>query len=175
MLCSRCGTENAVGSQFCTRCWSPMQQSASAGGTQSGRPLDTAPRSSYETVPQIPAPPFGQIGPASQWTHPSTQPYAQPRSAGSRAVVALVLGALSSFMWCPALSIAAILVGRSELKAIEMGQSPREGHTFAKVGYILGVVFTIVHVGAVLLFVLIYGAAIIVWLLAMLAVIASGG
>jgi hypothetical protein len=77
-------------------------------------------------------------------------------------------------MWCPVLPVAAILVGRSEIRAIERGESSPEGHTLAKVGYILGIVFAILQIGGILLFVLIYGAAILVWLLAVLAMIASG-
>ena len=91
---------------------------------------------------------------------------------------AVVTGGRTPRGWIPSLIIgliAAWLVGRSELKAIERGQSPSEGHTIARVGYILGIVFTIAHIGIVALFGVIYGAAIVLWILAMLAAIASGG
>jgi hypothetical protein len=173
MLCQRCGTDNAVGAQFCSRCWAPMQDVAPPSPSQPGRSFDTAPRSAYETMPQTPASQFGPM--QNVPPRPMTNPFVRPsRSASARAIVALVLGALSSFVWCPALSIAAWLVGRSELKAIERGQSHPEGHTIARVGYILGIVFTIAHVGIMALFGVIYGAAIVLWILAMLAAIASG-
>jgi hypothetical protein len=150
-----------------------MQQAAPHDTSQPGRPFDTSPRSAYETVPQKPVSAFGALqGPP----RPSTSPFAQPaRGASARSVVALVLGALSSFIWCPAISIAALILGRMELKAIDRGESSPEGQTLARVGYILGIVFTVVHVGIVLFFVLVYGAAIIVWLLAVLAKILAGG
>jgi hypothetical protein len=172
MLCPRCGTDNPVGAQFCTRCWSPMQQVAPPNPSQPGRPLDTSPRSAYETVSQTPAPDFGAM---QQFPRPMTRPFVQSgRGASARAIVALVLGALSTFFWCPGISLAALLLGRMELNAIGRGESSPDSYTFARVGYILGIVFTVIHVGVVLLFVLVYGAAIVVWILAVLAMLLAG-
>lgn len=178
MLCPRCGTDNVPDAQFCARCWSPLRP-AEHTAPPPERHGETAPRVAYDTAPHS-GPAFGEVydggvrSPVAR-SHPGVSYGAARGGASAKAVVACVLGALSTFMWCPALSIAAIVIGRSEVKAIERGQSSPEGHTLAKVGYILGIVFTIMHVGAFLVFGLIYGAAIVIWILAALAAAASGG
>jgi hypothetical protein len=73
------------------------------------------------------------------------------------AITALVLGIVSVVMWCPALPIAALVIGKKELNAISRGESSQAGQTFAKVGFVLGIAFTIIQG----LFWLVYGAFII--------------
>lgn len=71
---------------------------------------------------------------------------ANPAGAGqnnSKAIIALVLGILSLACCGFFAGIPAIFVGRSELKAIDEGRSPESNRTLAKVGFILGIVGTV--------------------------------
>jgi len=80
--------------------------------------------------------------PVAQPVEPS-QP-TQPSSTGStRAVATLILGILSLVCGGFVTGIPAIILGNMELKAIKNGEAPKEGEGVAKVGYILGIVGTI--------------------------------
>jgi hypothetical protein len=80
-----------------------------------------------------------------------------------------VLGLVSVVMWCPPISITAAVLGKKEMNAIERGESSPGGQTFAKVGFIMGIIFSIIHG----LFYAFYGAFIVIWLIAMFAAAAS--
>jgi hypothetical protein len=68
----------------------------------------------------------------------------QPTQAGStRAVVTLILGILSLVCAGFLTGIPAIILGNMELKAIKKGEAPKEGEGVAKVGFILGIVGTV--------------------------------
>ncbi len=78
-----------------------------------------------------------------------TSPVAPPpppmagQSSSGKAVAALILGILSLVCFGFLAGIPAIILGRMELKAIDQGLSPESNRTLAKVGYILGIVGTI--------------------------------
>jgi len=68
----------------------------------------------------------------------------QPTQTGStRAVVTLILGILSLVCAGFLTGIPAIILGNMELKAIKKGEAPKEGEGVAKVGFILGIVGTV--------------------------------
>lgn len=93
------------------------------------------PSTSGFTPPPPPPPPSGQTG-----------------SASTNAILALVLGILS-FIMCPIiLAIAAWIMGKNELKAIDNKQSPEEGRTFAKIGMWLGIINIILSIIGMLIF-----------------------
>lgn len=78
-----------------------------------------------------------------------------PAPSNSKATIALVLGILS-LVCCGFLAgIPAIILGRSELKAIDEGRSPETNRTLAKVGWILGLVGTILSVVGAIVYILI--------------------
>lgn len=80
--------------------------------------------------------------PVAQPVEPS-QP-SQPSSTGStRALITLILGVLSLVCGGFVMGIPAIILGHMELKAIKNGEAPKEGEGVAKVGYILGIVGTV--------------------------------
>lgn len=80
--------------------------------------------------------------PVAQPVEPS-QP-SQPSSTGStRALATLILGILSLVCGGFVMGIPAIILGHMELKAIKSGEAPKEGEGIAKVGYILGIVGTV--------------------------------
>lgn len=64
-------------------------------------------------------------------------------SDNTKAIVTLVLGILSLICCGFFTGIPAIFVGKSELKAIDEGRSPETNRSLAKVGFILGIIGTI--------------------------------
>jgi hypothetical protein len=89
--------------------------------------------------------------------------------ASSRAITAFVLGIAAFFLGCLPLAIAAWIVGRKEVNAIDRGMAPAAGRTFARVGFIMGMVLTILQTLALLVVLAIYGTMIIVFIMAAIA------
>ena len=71
---------------------------------------------------------------------PSSEPV---QTASSRAIAALILGILSLVCMGFTTGIPAIILGSMELKAIKSGTSPKVGEGVAKIGYILGIIGTV--------------------------------
>ncbi len=89
--------------------------------------------------------------PVAQPVQPTPQPSGAPSQTGStRAVVTLILGILSLVCGGFLTGIPAIIIGHMELKAIKNGEAPREGEGVTKVGYILGIVGTVLTCLAIL-------------------------
>lgn len=79
---------------------------------------------------------------------PVAEPIASPPppqvpGASSRAIAALILGILSLICMGFFAGIPAIILGSMELKAIKAGTAPLAGEGVAKVGYILGIIGTV--------------------------------
>ena len=72
-----------------------------------------------------------------------------------RGVLILVLGILGLMMSCGVLSIIAWIMGKRDLGLIQRGYMDKEGEALTKVGYILGIVGTILFM-IVLLFIAAY-------------------
>lgn len=72
-----------------------------------------------------------------------TPPGPTPPAASTRALAALICGILSLVCMGFVTGIPAIILGSMELKAIKAGSSPTAGEGIAKVGYILGIVGTV--------------------------------
>jgi small-conductance mechanosensitive channel len=79
----------------------------------------------------------------------------------TKAIVTLVLGILSIICCGFLAGIPAIFLGRAELKAIDEGRSPEQNRNLAKIGYILGIVGTILSILATLAYIGIIVLAII--------------
>lgn len=75
-----------------------------------------------------------------------------PVSSGpsGRAVASLILGILSLICMGFLTGIPAIILGSMELKAIKRGEATQAGEGIAKVGYILGIIGTVLTCLAVL-------------------------
>jgi hypothetical protein len=69
-----------------------------------------------------------------------------PQSAGTQAVVALILGILGLIPCCSLLAPIAWFIGNQELKAIAQGRSSATGEVFAKIGMVLGMLGTLMLV-----------------------------
>ena len=108
-------------------------------------------------TPETPTPPVA----------PSTAPQGTPppptgnKQDNTKAVVTLVLGILSIVCCGFFAGIPAIFVGRSELKAIDEGRSSEQNRSLAKIGFILGIVGTILSILATLAYIGIIVLAII--------------
>lgn len=72
--------------------------------------------------------------------------------ASGKATAALILGILAIACAGFLTGIPAIIVGSSELKAIREGTSSKKGESSAKVGYILGIIGTVLSCLALLFF-----------------------
>jgi len=88
---------------------------------------------------------------------PVSQPPIPPRSASyssTKTIVSLVLGILSLVCCGFFAGIPAIILGKSELKAIDAGQVHESNRMMAKVGMILGIVGTILYLLGLLIYAL---------------------
>ena len=82
--------------------------------------------------------------PVAQPVQPVSPPQQQASQTGStRALATLILGVLSLICGGFMTGIPAIILGHMELNAIKKGEAPKEGEGLAKVGYILGIVGTV--------------------------------
>ena len=73
-------------------------------------------------------------------------------TSGPKAITALILGILSVLCMGFMTGIPAIIIGSMELKDIRAGKSPASGENIAKIGYILGIVGTVLSCLAMLAF-----------------------
>jgi hypothetical protein len=93
--------------------------------------------------------------PVAQPVEPAPTSSGQQTPTGStRAVVTLILGILSLVCGGFLTGIPAIIIGQMELKAIKKGEAPKEGEGVTKVGFILGIVGTVLTCLAMLGFIL---------------------
>jgi uncharacterized membrane protein len=98
-----------------------------------------------------------QNTPSTQTTQPQ-QPSTPPKpSPSGKAIATLVLGILAMICCGFATGIAAIIVGKQELNAIKEGRSEPAGYTITQVGFILGIIGTVISC----LFIVIYIGVII--------------
>lgn len=109
-------------------------------------------------IPETPTP-TGSPSHATPVAPTSPPPGSKPEN--TKAIVTLVLGILSIVCCGFFAGIPAIFLGRAELKAIDEGRSPEQNRTLAKVGFILGIVGTILSILATLAYIGIIVLAII--------------
>lgn len=81
-----------------------------------------------------------------------TTPVPDGNSSGPKAIAALILGILSVLCMGFMTGIPAIIIGSMELRDIKAGKSPASGKSIAKIGYILGIIGTILSCIATLAF-----------------------
>lgn len=78
--------------------------------------------------------------------------------ASSRAITALVFAGLSIGCYCLPLGIVAIVLGNSEISAIDRGESPESGRSYAQAARIIGWVGT----GILAIVIVIFGVGMLV-------------
>lgn len=67
----------------------------------------------------------------------------QGRASG-RAIASMLLSVLSLLTCGPLMSVPGMILGKIEMNSIRRGQSPAAGETFAKIGYYVGVIATLI-------------------------------
>ena len=92
--------------------------------------------------PPPPPPPSYNVPPPPV----SPNPINTGGSAGSNAIIALVLGILSYIACGLFAAIPAWIMGKKELNEINAGRSPEAGRTFANIGMWLGIVNVILSI-----------------------------
>ena len=175
MFCTRCGANNLDGEQFCRSCSSPLTKPGGAQGqpASSGSPQQPYPYAnpypSQDPGQQRQQPPQGYA--QGYAPYPGYQGYPQPQygypqqgnrpqaGASGRAIASMILSVISP-LFCGFLGIIGMILGKMEMNAIRDGQAPPAGETFAKVGFYVGLVVTILScLGGILYLVLVLGTA----------------
>jgi hypothetical protein len=153
MFCTRCGANNLDGDQFCRSCSAPLTKTAGAQtpGVSSGSPQQQYPYSNpgpgqQQQPPQSynPYPDYQQGYSPGQYGY-ANPGYAQPAQAGAsgRSIASMVMSIVSIFTCGPFLSIPGMILGKMEMNAIRQGQAAQAGENFAKAGFYVGLVVTI--------------------------------
>lgn len=91
---------------------------------------------------------------------PPSAPSAPAEKASGKALAALILG-IVGLLCCNLLGPVAWIIGSQEKKAIARGESSKAGETMAQIGFILGIIGTVLLILSVLWMVLWGGLAII--------------
>jgi uncharacterized membrane protein len=119
---------------------------------------------------------YGQDYRPGQSAQQSYQPYSgapgnysgyappMPQNASGRAIASMIMSIISFFTCGPFLAIPGMIMGKMEMNAINEGKAPRAGETFAKVGFWVGLISTILT-----------GLVMILYIFIIIAAIASGG
>jgi Domain of unknown function (DUF4190) len=67
----------------------------------------------------------------------------QDAGASGRAVISMILSVISPFTCWLFLSVPGLILGKMEMNAIRDGQAPKAGEPFAKIGFYVGLVVTV--------------------------------
>jgi hypothetical protein len=166
MYCTQCGTFNSDERVNCNNCGESMSKSrvtqprpveTSRLPTTADRATGSAPtgqaggagKDDYEYVP----------GSALRYLDDNTGRPTSPglaveppgtssgRGASGRSILSLVLSIIGIAGFGPLTSIAGTILGKQELTAINEGRAAEAGRTFAKVGFYLGIITTILYCG----------------------------
>lgn len=123
MFCNRCGVDNQTGAQFCRNCAASL-----VGNPQQNQQG----QQNYQQ-------PFQQGG----------NGYANPANAkaSGKSITSLVLSIGSLFLCCLFLSVPGMIIGKMEMNAVREGRSPLASEGYAKAGFYIGLVVTILSIG----------------------------
>lgn len=146
MICNSCGTTNRDDAQFCRGCGTPL-----AAPQPPPRPPSSP----------LPSDPPGYSGYQSQFTPGSSNPLQNPNygnyqaplppKASGRATAALILSLLSLVTCLPFLSIPGMILGKLEMNAIAQGQASAAGLGYAKAGFWVGLIVTVLMCGGTII------------------------
>jgi uncharacterized protein DUF4190/zinc ribbon protein len=133
MYCTQCGTANSDELRFCSNCGAPMVR---RGDTPQNRVSSGSGQTPTPAYPGQSAYPAYSGGPAYPM-HP------KEAGASGRAVISMILSVISPFTCWLFMSVPGLILGKMELNAIRDGQAPKAGETFAKIGFYVGLVVTL--------------------------------
>jgi Domain of unknown function (DUF4190) len=152
MYCTRCGTYNSDESVACSNCSARLvkpaeirQGAQSSSGTEPypnplEQPTQTIqPNTGYSSIYA------GQPAYQSYQNIQANQVARQQGNPSGQAIAAMVLSLVSPFTCWFLLSIPGMILGKKEMTAIQEGRAPAGGETFAKIGYYLGLILTIIY------------------------------
>jgi hypothetical protein len=171
MFCTRCGANNLDTDQFCRSCSATLTRTGGAQGqgVSSGPSQQPYPYSTPSSGQQQQPPPQGYNPYPGYQGYPQSQPqygYAnqapgQQIGASGRAIASMILSIVSLVTCGPLLSVPGMIMGKMEMNAINQGQAPRAGENFAKAGFYVGLVVTILSclVGIGYMFLILLGPA----------------
>jgi hypothetical protein len=160
MYCTQCGARNREEEEVCWQCHTRLMRRRQTVPGQS-RKTDPEMQSSWSTPPDRDRPSLDQAPTSpstSTWTSPphieKYEPYQsqlqgphQPQSlqspASSQSILAMVLSILGVVGCGPLSAIPGLFLGWREMKAIKEGRSSPAGVGFAKVGFYLGLIVTV--------------------------------
>ncbi len=129
--CQNCNQINLSQATFCSNCASPLPPSNFGGGGQ------------QQGNQQWNQPNFGGQQQGQQFA-----PSGNPGGGASQKATAALILAIAGFFCCSIFTtIPAIVVGWMEMNAIKAGQSPREGLQMAQIGFWIGIIVTVLHIG----------------------------
>jgi hypothetical protein len=158
MFCTRCGANNLDTDQFCRSCGGTLvksgAQSASSGSAQPPYPHSTPSAGQQQQQQQQGYTPYpGYQGyPPPQYGH-ANQVSGQQGASG-RAIASMILSVIAVFTCGPLLSVPGMILGKIEMNAIRQGQAHPAGENFAKAGFYVGLVVTILYSLAILAYIL---------------------
>jgi Domain of unknown function (DUF4190)/zinc-ribbon domain len=132
MYCTQCGTANSDELKFCSNCGAPM---ARRGVTPQNRASSGS--------AQEPNPAYRGDSPYPAYSGPAYPIHPQDAGASGRAVISMILSVISPFTCWLFLSVPGLILGKMEMNAIRDGQAPKAGETFAKIGFYVGLVVTV--------------------------------
>ncbi len=145
MICTSCGVNNRDDAQFCRGCGAALGnpfQHPSATKAPSEAPSAPPTYAGYQS--QFPQPPTHSSG-AGGYQAPL------PATASTRATAAMIVSIVSLFTCGPFMSIPGMIMGKLEMNAIAQGQAAAAGLSYAKAGFWIGLVSTVLYCGGGLL------------------------
>jgi hypothetical protein len=130
MLCQRCGMKNRQGSHYCRGCAAPILVAQPPQFNQGYGAQSQQFNQSYGAQP-----------------HQFNQGYGvQPQEKASGRSIAAMLMSLVGMLFCfSPLTLAGMILGKSEMNAINNGNGSPAGLGFAKTGFFVGLCVTALH------------------------------
>jgi hypothetical protein len=132
MFCQRCGMNNRQGSQFCAGCAAPFYAYQQPQFQQGQR---AQPHSFNQ----------GHRAQAHQFNQGFGAQPQIPAKASGRSIAAMLLSLVGMLFCVSPLTIAGMILGKSEMNAINNGQASPAGFTYARTGFFVGLCITIIH------------------------------
>lgn len=153
MFCTNCGETNRNDAQFCSKCGNNLRPGFTPPSATESQTMPLPPSSVTDDRPY--QPPVGSSYPSQnipQNMPPSYANYAPPlpNSASGRAIASLVLSIISLVI-CPLFSIPAAIMGKLEMDAIKAGTASPAGMGYAKAGFWIGLICTLLYCGGIVI------------------------
>src|SRR5215510_5391792 len=151
MYCTRCGRYNSDDAIACANCSARLVKPADLG-QRAQRPPVAEPypnplEQPTQTIQQNPSYSSVYAGQPAYQSYQNVQQQVarQQGNPSAQAIAAMVLSIVSPFTCWFLLSIPGMILGKKEMTAIQEGRAPVGGETFAKIGYYLGLILTIIY------------------------------